>query len=569
MARMIPEKISDHVRSRAERKLFDRIQEELGPEWTVLHSLGVAHHSSKPWAEIDFVLIGPFGIICLEVKGGRVRREHGEWTFVDATGTEHRKAEGPFEQVASASTALYKWLRSHLGRDGAPTVTYAVATPDITWNIDGPDIETSLVYDERDLDAPFSRFVDRVIERWSQTRAQRTAHTLDRAEIESVVYALRGDFDLRPSLRARIRSTTDELLTLTQEQYRILDGLEENDRVVVRGGAGTGKTLLAIEEARCNIAKGRRVALICSSELLGRHLANAAEGCVYVGHLHGLMRELIDRANRMALLPKVSKSDLFSVFYPEQSIEALVDLEELGSIEVLVVDEAQDLLLDSYLDFFDAILDGGLSRGSWRFFLDPHQNIFNVMDVPGLRRVLNHVPAQFRLSVNCRNTQQIAVHTSLLSDTDLAPVLRVEGEPVEQLWYEDDADLKRQLSRAINRILGGGVSPENIVILGPMRLEGSPLAHGLGDVPFPITEAANGRGEIAYSTIARFKGLEADVVLMFVDKSPLSPEARSNLYVATSRSRALLVCLLPKSVIDEYQELARRLGDRLKTYTTM
>src|SRR5690606_39135620 len=122
-----------------------------------------------------------------------------------------------------------------------------------------------------------------------------------------------------------------------------------------------------------------------------------------------------DRANRMALLAKVSKSDLFSVFYPEQSIEALVDLEELGSIEVLVVDEAQDLLLDSYLDFFDAILDGGLSRGSWRFFLDPHQNIFNVMDVPGLRRVLNHVPAQFRLSVNCRNTQQIAVHTSLLS----------------------------------------------------------------------------------------------------------------------------------------------------------
>ena len=39
-------------------------------------------------------------------------------------------------------------------------------------------------------------------------------------------------------------------------------------------------------------------------------------------------------------------------------------------------DEAQDLLLDSYLDVIDASLKRGLNGGCWRVFLDPNQNIY-------------------------------------------------------------------------------------------------------------------------------------------------------------------------------------------------
>ena len=45
--------------------------------YIALHSVGLSEHSTKPYSEADFVLITDFGIFCLEVKGGEVKREKG------------------------------------------------------------------------------------------------------------------------------------------------------------------------------------------------------------------------------------------------------------------------------------------------------------------------------------------------------------------------------------------------------------------------------------------------------------------------------------------------------------
>src|SRR5438105_1281638 len=103
---MIPQTVRRGTSSDAERKLFRVIRDDLSDEWTVLHSLGLAGHERKPWAEVDFVLIGPPGVYCLEVKGGRIRREAGRWFFTDRAGRTTEKGEGPFEQVGGASAAL-------------------------------------------------------------------------------------------------------------------------------------------------------------------------------------------------------------------------------------------------------------------------------------------------------------------------------------------------------------------------------------------------------------------------------------------------------------------------------
>jgi hypothetical protein len=59
MARMCSRKPPDDVPSTAERKMFVRMENELTNECLVLHSVGLARHATKPWSEIDFVLIGP------------------------------------------------------------------------------------------------------------------------------------------------------------------------------------------------------------------------------------------------------------------------------------------------------------------------------------------------------------------------------------------------------------------------------------------------------------------------------------------------------------------------------
>ena len=135
---MWPATLPPNLKSKAEGKIFGRLQSQLDAEWTVLHSLGLTGHVRKPWAEIDFVVIGPLGLFCLEVKGGRIRRDVGQWIFTDGDGRDHLRNEGPFEQVGGASAALHKHLAAHGRRDVA--VHYAVVTPDVRFHIHGPEI---------------------------------------------------------------------------------------------------------------------------------------------------------------------------------------------------------------------------------------------------------------------------------------------------------------------------------------------------------------------------------------------------------------------------------------------
>jgi superfamily II DNA or RNA helicase len=63
-----------------------------------------------------------------------------------------------------------------------------------------------------------------------------------------------------------------ELLRLTDEQMRILDLLRDTKRLVVRGGAGSGKTLLALEKATRLVRDGKYVLLLCCSIPLAQWL---------------------------------------------------------------------------------------------------------------------------------------------------------------------------------------------------------------------------------------------------------------------------------------------------------
>ena len=78
-----------------------------------------------------------------------------------------------------------------------------------------------------------------------ETRRRQPIEYLDRRDMKHILDVLRGDFDLKPSLAMQIGYANRDLIRLTEEQYRVIDGLRENPRLLVSGGAGTGKTVLA------------------------------------------------------------------------------------------------------------------------------------------------------------------------------------------------------------------------------------------------------------------------------------------------------------------------------------
>lgn len=101
MARMYPPRFSGRsdgdAYSAAERVLYKEFAQQLGPDYTVLHSVrwlarDPGQEGKTRDGEADFLILHPrFGVLVVEVKGGTIGRDSlaGRWTSRDAGGEEH------------------------------------------------------------------------------------------------------------------------------------------------------------------------------------------------------------------------------------------------------------------------------------------------------------------------------------------------------------------------------------------------------------------------------------------------------------------------------------------------
>lgn len=570
MAKMVPAAVREDTSSPAERAMFAHIRDELSDDWIVLHSLGLTIHQAKPWAEIDFVLIGPPGVICLEVKGGLISRQDGIWYTTPQRGGHvsqpRRLHESPFEQVGSASAQLFKFIQRACPGSAKAITGYAVAAPDVHWTVRGPDIDLALVYDQRDQARPFADFLDRVTRRWSERigRLGRAPQALGRREKHAVLESIRGDFNLVPSLRATAGAADRELVRLTDEQCQLFARLSANPRVIARGGAGTGKTLIAADEARRLADQGRNVLYLCFSRNLARYLEHALADvpAVTVRTLHSLMDELVEAADRRSELPDVDENDLFTMFLPELALEVLLESAEVGRYGAVLVDEAQDLLREPYLDVIEALVEGELAKGVWRFFIDPSQNILGGIALAALRRLEAAAPVDWPLTVNCRNTQPIAVQVALLSGTPMPEVLSPDGPAVEVTWYASANDQRSAVSERLRQLRREGFAAKQITVLSRYRLGWSV---GRDDLGLPLRDISRGGlgsagDEVAFSTVSSFKGLEAEVVLLTDVDDLTSAEGLASVYVGASRARVGLYVFISQRLRDQFKEHARVFG---------
>ena len=319
MARMLPATVREDTRSPAEHAIFASIRDELSSDWIALHSLGLTIHHAKPWAEIDFVLIGPPGVICLEVKGGLVSRQDGIWYTTPQRGQHagqpQRLHESPFEQVGSASAQLFRFIQRSCPGAAKAITGYAVAAPDVEWTVRGPDIDLALVYDQRDRARPFADFMDRVSRRWNERIGGlgRRPDTLGRHDKQVVLESIRGDFHLVPSLRASAETAGRELVRLTEEQQQLFARLSANPRVVARGGAGTGKTPSPLRKRGASPSRARVSCTSASAEtLLGTsHTPWPMFPLSPCGLFDSLMNELVDTAAAAPSCP-MSTTTIFS-----------------------------------------------------------------------------------------------------------------------------------------------------------------------------------------------------------------------------------------------------------------
>lgn len=549
MARMLPNRIAPEVTSSAERRVFDWLKRDpVTEEWIVLHSLGLARHERLLFGEIDFVVLAPdLGIFCLEVKGGRVAREGGFWCFTNRYGETNKKARGPFDQARDGMFSLMREVKTKLGNQegyGSLLFGYGVVFPDIDFDIEGPDYDLGQVWDRSSCrDSPISSFIinlSRYTQK-NQTRVYGEAKTRrlpKRTQIRAMAEYLRGNFDRPMLLSAQIHEADTCLMQLTKEQFRCLDMFEDNKRVVFEGSAGTGKTILAVELVRRSLERGERVAFICFNALLASWLKKQLHDCItegsYVGTLHSFMF-----SHRIDTIVEPD-SAYFSNRLPRELIEE--DALRGVAFDLLVVDEAQDVITDEYLPILDEVLVNGLERGRWDFFGDfERQAIYQSgrTEASFLKTLDTYASfARARLSINCRNTKNIGEQVKLIAGFTAQFGERTPNGPrVTFLTWRDSAEESAKLNEIITKLVKNGIDLGDIALLTTRAPGYSDIC--FEDVHYPISAAENEMG-IRFSSISAFKGLESPVVIII----DCTSYADLNLYyVGITRARTKLYVL--------------------------
>jgi hypothetical protein len=512
--RLIPDQVSTSTKSPAERQLFARLRRVEDSNWYWgLHSLNLPEHVWKRMSEIDFVVAGPRGIYALEVKGGNVACHNGVWTFTDRYGEARRKHESPFAQASSAMFTLEKLLREKAPAVDLSRVTfgYAVVLPDCNLNVEGVEWAPEMVFDRRQLDRSdgLRRSLSRLVRYWQAKPGGRSG-LLGEHEAKLLLQALRPTFDAVPTLRQITADAEAELVSLTTGQYRALDAHARNPRILFEGGAGTGKTLLAAEISRRKAAEGLTVLFTCRSEVLAG----------FVAHQPGIDSVDVtpfERLRHMDVVP----------------------------YDVVVADEAQDLINADDLPLLDSVTAGGLRDGTWLMFMDSNnqRGLIGSFDRDALDLILDIRPALVTLNDNCRNTRNIVTKTQELTGADVGVSTAGAGPQVKIVRAQGAAQGAVLAAAHLDQLDGEGVDPSDIVLLSPQPLPGSVFA----DLPpkwrqrietldlYQMRRPAHSR--IGFARTGQFKGLESRFVLLDHLAGPGTDTERSNLYVGMTRAR--------------------------------
>ncbi|MFZ0834993.1 MAG: NERD domain-containing protein/DEAD/DEAH box helicase, partial [Mycobacterium sp.] len=356
---------SPRLANRAERRVYQTLIEQLLPEDLVIPGQRVTDHLKDH--EVDFVVaIEGAGIICLEVKGGEVWHDGIGWCQI--RGDKQVDIE-PVRQAREASYALRDYVESDpRWTQGRLRWDHVVVLPD-----------TQLPEDFALPECPRWKIVDRTN---MPALAHQLRHILIRQELDRPLLTQAGIAQLRTVLSgrglpqrdvvARALANEDAADALTEHQGVILDAIRLLNRVEVRGGAGSGKTFLAMEQARRLSQRGQRVALVCYSHGLASYLERVSatwprrQQPGYVGEFHALgmlwgAPEGPDEALRTDKTVQFWEHDL-----PLQMADLATHLEIGHRFDAIVVDEAQDFA-DAWWDPLLAALKDEETGGLYVF----------------------------------------------------------------------------------------------------------------------------------------------------------------------------------------------------------
>jgi len=548
--RLIPE--HPKFETATEREVWEVLRAKLGSDDVLMANLRLSDEVKDHEADIVAIIAGA-GVVVVEVKGGSVGVVEGQWR---QSGNDTRTFD-PVDQARTTKYAIRKYVESdpRWSNSSRQRIRWAhsVALPntDVHDDFSMPDCPRWAVHGRGDIADLGGRLYDVVV-------MQETQNVPPSPEdVDLIVEILNGRNLPVLDISADARERQAEADRLTLEQATLLRVTRLLSRVEVRGGAGSGKTVLALTQAR-QLTRGRgeikakRVALICYSRGLAAYFKRVVDTW--------------DRRHRPAFVGTFAElgrswgapdgtrdnSDFWEIELPALMRDLAAGLSDGQRFDSVIIDEGQDFADSWWAPIMGAMKDQ--ETGGLFVYSDENQRIFQrfgAPPVPLVPLILDH---------NLRNTRQIGETFNPLAPMRMS-LRGGEGPEVEFVRCAAQ-DAVATADEQVDRLLEAGWKPQEVMLLTTGKRHPVQIERASDSDPEGYWRSFWEDDDVFYGHVLGCKGLERRAVVLCINEDKVADRSRERLYVGLSRATDQLVVVGDPDVVTQMGglEVARRLG---------
>lgn len=518
MAKMIPNVMQETNNSYGEEQVFESLKKNLGPDYYVFHSVrwnDIYDEKRAVWGESDFTVFHPKkGIIVIEVKSGGVICNNNAWEYVRTDNGKHYPMKNPLKQADRCKYRFIDLIEDCFIEKGLQN--YKCQIEPAVWfpSVEEKDSVGELpmeYHDEIVLLKDSLNNPEECINGIYDFYSMRDNTYLNKEAADEIIRAFAPCFKANTSLSSKKKENELIFMRFTEEQNGLVDYLCEQQVAAIQGAAGTGKTVLAKKKAQ-DLALDGKVLFLCYNTLLANEL----------------------REDKKFFLKEYENIEFFSIKSFVCSVLGVPDVEETDIVSFLkhfedynldykhiIIDEAQDFKSEYIKELYDIAL---LNEGAFYVFYDKKQAVQS--EFP--KWLKDNIECRLVLNTNCRNTQRIAKTSG--KPVGVEPKVRktVVGDIPRLYLCENRREIEKRIRAMVAQYTQNGYDPEQICII-TMKTLATSIISGIDRInAFDVVNERK-EGKVLFTTARKFKGLEADVVIIVdLDENVFEPKPHKN-----------------------------------------
>ena len=280
MATMYPKDLTQYMPTDSERIVYHELKQQLPDTYSVFYSVKWSTYEQGRLvkSEADFIVESPdHGYLCLEVKGGSGVRVDGDtWYLQDTVYGERRLNDTPYDQAEKSMYYFKNYFSNRYNTQYRGVFGSGVIFP---FYAIGDEIRLSerqkdCTIDCRDMN-DLKKRIKKLFRMWSGASYGRRFYPP--TQHEAFLELIRERIAISAAAGALVQYKENQFEVINRVQDNYVYFLKNVRQFFIRGGAGTGKTWIAMKMAKEEASTPeKKVLFLCKSP----HLASIVNGMI-------------------------------------------------------------------------------------------------------------------------------------------------------------------------------------------------------------------------------------------------------------------------------------------------